>query len=237
MASVSRNRQTGERTLQFRLDGKRKSIWLGKMSKRDRATWKHHVEELVAARMQNNRAPYEETSGWVAGLDVRLHRKLANVDLVESREPETKAGQTTLGEFLDRYIAERDDVKPSTATVYGHTRRCLIGYFGADKLLADITSGDADDWRRSLLRAKKTGGQGLAENTARRRCGIAKQFLANAVDREVIVRNPFGKMKKLSFQANRSRDYFLSREDAEKVLAACPNAQWPTCIAAAKVEE
>ena len=57
MASVSTNKKTGERTLQFVLGGKRKSIWLGTMSKRDVAMWKQHVEELVAAKMQSNRAP------------------------------------------------------------------------------------------------------------------------------------------------------------------------------------
>jgi hypothetical protein len=62
MASISTNKKTGERTLQFVIAGKRKSIWLGKMSKRDVAMWKGHVQELVAAKMQSNRAPYDDTS-------------------------------------------------------------------------------------------------------------------------------------------------------------------------------
>ena len=36
MASISTNKKTGERTLQFVLNGKRKSIWLGKMSQAGR---------------------------------------------------------------------------------------------------------------------------------------------------------------------------------------------------------
>ena len=79
MASVSNNKKSKERTLQFVLDGKRRSIWLGKMSKRDVLTWKSHVEELVAAKMQSNRAPYDATSQWVAGLDPSLHKKLVKV--------------------------------------------------------------------------------------------------------------------------------------------------------------
>ena len=149
----------------------------------------------------------------------------------EPREAEKQADQTTLGELLDQYIAKHDKVKAGTATVYGQVRRCLVDYFGADKPLAEITAGDAEDWRGWLVRAKndkkpKDGGQGLGDNTARRRCGIAKQFFAYAVDHELIDRNPFGKMKKLGVQANRSRDYFLSREDSAKVLDACPDAQW-----------
>src|ERR1700681_4843116 len=104
MASISTNKKTGERTLQFVLAGKRKSIWLGKVSKRDAATWKRHVEELVAAKMHNNRAPYDDTSRWVAGLDIALHRKLAKVGLAEPREPEKKREQATLAAFIDGYV-------------------------------------------------------------------------------------------------------------------------------------
>ena len=55
----------------------------------------------------------------------------------------------------------------------------------ADKPLRDITPGDADSWRVWLM------GQSLAENTVRRRCGFAKQFLRAAVRRRLITENPF----------------------------------------------
>ena len=44
---------------------------------------------------------------------------------------------------------------------------------------------DADDWRRYLTRSKAVEGQGLGPNTARRRCGIAKQFFRAAHRRHV----------------------------------------------------
>jgi integrase len=74
-------------------------------------------------------------------------------------------------------------------------------------------------------------GQGLAENTVRRRCSIAKQFFSDAVDRELIDRNPFAKMKKISVGANESRDYFVTRDEAQAVLDACPDAQWQLLFA------
>ena len=201
------------------------------MSKRDVLTWKSHVEELVAVKMQSNRAPYDATSQWVAGLDPALHKKLVKVGLAEPCEPSEKPEQMTLGAFLDRKIAERDDVKDGTATVYGHTRRCLMAIFGANKPLSQLTPGDADDWRRFLMRPKKDKGQGLSESTTRRRCGIAKQFLADAVARGYIDRNPFAGMKNMSILANRERDHFVSREVAEKVIAACPDKQWQLLFA------
>jgi len=89
----------------------------------------------------------------------------------------------TMNYFIDSYIESRRDVKPGTATVYGHSRRCLVTFFGTDKLLRDITSGDADQWRLYLL------AEGLSENTTRRRCGIAKQFLTAAVRKRLITKS------------------------------------------------
>ena len=138
--------------------------------------------------------------------------------------------KTFLGAFLDAYIDGRSDVKGSTETVYGHTKRCLIKYFKAEKPIAEITPGDADEWRRWLALAKgkgrADGGQGLAENTVRRRCGIAKQFFRAAVRKKLITENPFGEMKGLSVRGNKSREFFIGREMAERVSLACPDDEW-----------
>src|SRR5262249_32651655 len=45
------------------------------------------------------------------------------------------------------------------------------------------------------------------------------------VRRKLIHLNPFVDLK-ASSQVNRSREYFLSKADASKVLGACPDAQW-----------
>ncbi len=236
MASVSKNKETGDVTMQFTgLDGKRKTLRLGKARQRTVDKVKTHLEELLEAR-QLGRSPYDETTAWVnwiAEKNSPLFNKLANQGLVPQRKAPERA---TLGAFLDSYVAGRSDVKAGTATVYGHTRRCLVDYFGADKPLGEITLADADDWRRWLARPKnekrpEQGGQGLAENTARRRCGIAKQFFRTAVRRRLIAENPFADMKGMSVLANRSRDYFVTREEAQKVFDACPDAQWKLLFA------
>ncbi len=67
--------------------------------------------------------------------------------------------------------------------------------------------------------------EGLAENTRKKRISNAKQLFQDAVDHELISRNPFKGLKS-SVGSNRSRDYFLSREDAQEILDACPNGQW-----------
>jgi integrase len=120
--------------------------------------------------------------------------------------------------------------------VYGHTRRCLVEYFGAVKPLTEITPADADDWRRWLGLAKnekrpERGGQGLSDNTVRRRCGIARQFFRDAVRRRLIAESPFAEMQGVVVRSNRSRDYFVTRKEADAVLKACPDAQWQLLFA------
>ncbi len=111
-------------------------------------------------------------------------------------------------------------MKESTAVVYGHTRRCLISFFGAEKPLKDITRGDADAWRIWLATH-----EGLADNTVRRRSGIAKQFFRSAVRKKLIAENPFDDLV-CTVRKNERRHYFITRAEAQKVIDACPDAEW-----------
>jgi integrase len=183
------------------------------MPKRDTENVKTRVEHIVASMIAGHSLD-GETSRWIANLDRKLSEKLAAVGLIAQREVET------LEPFLTSYVAKRTDAKPATITVYGHTKRCLIEFFGAEKHLRDITLGDADDWRVWLAANQK-----LSEATIRRRCGIAKQFFRAAIKRRLLTDNPFTELKSGS-QANDSRDYFLTRQDAAKIVMACPDAEW-----------
>jgi integrase len=213
MASVISDPK-GRKRLQFTAaDGMRRTIRLGKATVRQAEAIKVKVEQLVLTSTGLTDTPDDETVRWLAGLDEVTYDKFAAVGLVSRRE------SIKLGAFLDDYIKGRHDVKAGTTTVYGHTRRNLLDFFGADKLLRDITPGDADQYRLYLI------GQGLADNTVRRRCGFAKQFFRVAVRRKLITSNPFGDLKS-SAHGNPQRFYFITREEAQKVLDACPDAQW-----------
>jgi integrase len=170
------------------------------------------VEKLVVASI-TGAAVEDETARWVAQLADTLYEKLAAVG------PVPKSEAVTLQAFLDGYIASRADVKPSTATVYGHTRRNLIEHFGPNKPLRDITPGDADAWRLGLVRQK------LGDNTVRRRCGIVKQFFRAAVRQKLIASNSFADLVS-AVHWNPKREHFVTRADADKVLEACPDAEW-----------
>ena len=204
----------GRKRIQFVAgDRTRKTIRLGKATRRQADGIKVKVEQLVLAATGITGVVDDETSKWLTGLDEAMYDKLAAVGLVAERK------SMRLGAFLDDYIRGRHDVKAGTITMYGHTRRNLIEFFGEDKLLRDITPGDADQWRSSLLE------QRLGENTARRRCGLAKQFFRAAVRRKLLSSNPFEDLK-TAVKGNPQRFYFVTQREAEKVLDACPDTQW-----------
>lgn len=220
MASIAREKNGTRRILFVAPDGKRKTIRLGKVPQRTAEAVKLRVEHLLAAKMSQD-AVQSDTARWVAELEPRLAMKLAAVGLIAPRRPKATA---TLAAFLDDYIASRVDVKASTTRHLQDARKNLVAFFGSDKPLADISPGDADDFRRNLLTE-------LGENTVRRRCGRAKQFFRAALRKRLIRENPFADMKGCSVQANRARDYFVTRDEAARVMEACPDAEWQLIFA------
>ncbi len=66
--------------------------------------------------------------------------------------------------------------------------------------------------------------EGRADPPARRR-RIAKQFFKAAVRKGLITKNPFTDLAS-TVQGNAERLYFISCEDALRVLDACPDSQW-----------
>ncbi|MBA4107679.1 MAG: integrase [Pirellula sp.] len=226
MASISSDKN-GNRTIQFVAgDRKRRSIRLGKLPKKSAETIKSKIEALNAAAIAQTSWD-AETAAWVGKLESLLYDKLATAGLVPLRN----AGKRiTLAPFIDDYVASRSDVKPGTALVYAQTKAALVGYFGQSKAIGDITAADGDDWRRWMAtKGKRADGsvrKPLGPNTIRKRCSVARQFFRSAVRRRLLEANPFGDMKGLGIKANRDRQHFVTREDAAKVIEACPNAQW-----------
>ncbi|WP_417396881.1 tyrosine-type recombinase/integrase [Gimesia chilikensis] len=217
MASITKQ-PNGRKMIQFYdTDNIRKTIRLGKVSMAMATGFRVKVENLFASKVTG--LPVDrETAMWVTDLDPKMKMKLAKVGLI-------KAGMaSTLGPFLDGYVAMRSDVKDATATVYGHTVRNLKEYFGVEKRLIDITKGDADKWRIYLRE------EGLADNTIRRRSGIAKQFFIHAEKEQLIASNPFEDLA-AAVQVNREREFFVTRDIAKKVIDKAPDAEWRMIIA------
>lgn len=212
MASIS-TAANGRRTIQFNLgDKKRRSIRLGLMPMKHAETFKLRVELIVGAKLAGH-AVDDETSRWLAKLDQSLHDKLADVGLVPRRL------SMLLKPFLDAYIAGRKDIKPATFLHISQSANKLVECYGFDRQLGSITAYDAEKFRLKLL------ADGMGENTVRRHCGRAKQFFTAAMKRDLVAKNPFSGIVS-NVRGNPSRFYYLTVDDAAKILDGCPDLEW-----------
>jgi len=218
MASVIQD-PNGRKRIQFMAaDGRRKTVRLGRASRRDAEQICRHIEGLVASSISGQPVS-RETAVWVGGIGSKLHDRLARAGLVEGR----LAGRTPLASFLaDLFATFAGKLKPNTLLNYQRARDCLLEHF-AGRTVQSITAKDADAYA-AWLRGR------LSAATAAKRIIVARQFFKQAVRWRLIQSNPFADVRAGS-QANKAREHFVSREDVAKLLAAAPNAQWRAMIA------
>jgi hypothetical protein len=171
MASISVE-PNGRRVIQFvALDNRRKTIRLGKVSQRVAERVQGRVEQLLAAKLTGHRVE-ADTARWVAKLPDALADRLARVRLIPRRE---RAAGTTLGAFVDAFIASRPDVKQATPRIWKQTRRLLVDFFGVDRDMASVTSFDARAFHAKLA------ADGFAVASVSKYTSFARQFFGAAV--------------------------------------------------------
>ena len=100
MASIANDKNGTKRILFVDPSGKRKTIRLGKSSKRIAETAKGHIERLLSAKIAGH-SPDPETAKWLSGVGDVLHERLVKVGLVSSRSTKSRP---VLGDFLNEYL-------------------------------------------------------------------------------------------------------------------------------------
>jgi len=207
-------------------DGERRRIRLGRVTARQAEDIQRHVEHLATCRKTGS-PMLPTTAEWLGAASDTLRDRLVLWGLAEARAPKPEPEPVpepkpvlTLGAFLADHLASRVDIKPSTRIAIGQAVRHLTEYFVADRPIDTITAGDADAWRAHLK-----GTLRLADNTVRKLSGAAKGFFRAAVRKELLTKNPFADLKS-TVRGNPAREHFISRAVAEKVIEACPDAQW-----------
>lgn len=194
---------------------KRPKIALGKVTRKDAQIAQTHIGNLVNNRKTGAVIP-PSTQDWLVHIPEPLRDRLENLGLVDVRATQDK---TTLSGWVDGYIKGRRDIKASTKTAMTQATADLYEFWGRDGLIVDFTQHDAENFRIYLL------GKKLAESTVRRRCKYAKQFFAAAIKKRILRENPFDSVP-VAGRINTERQRFVSQADIQKVIEACPNAQW-----------
>ena len=220
MASVIKE-PNGRRRIEYILpELPRQRIRLGKVSQRTAEAIKTKIEHLIAASVSGCGWD-NDLAEWVARIGDDLADRLAETKLIPPRD---RISCAELKSFVESLRDSRPNLKPNTRRNYDQTIRRLTTYFGDDRKLDSISCGDADQWRDQMLQ------NGLAPATVGREIKRARQFFRVAVRRKLIAENPFTEVNAPA-QVNTSREYFITREVTEKVLAACPDAEWRLIVA------
>lgn len=217
MATISTNKAGQRRILFVDSNKKRRAIYLGKVKAKYAEQVKSKVEAIVSARLVG--APIDgETARWVRDLDDVLHEKLVAVGLVSKRE------RIRLGPFAHDYITKRNDVKTASKTVWRQGEKSLVDYFTADRPVESVTAADTEDYKQHLI------GTNLAPYTVRKRLQFAKMIVNALKTRSHIPSNPFSAVQ-MAAVVDESRNVFVTREDAKKIMDAAPDAEWRAIIA------
>ena len=225
MASITHDKKTGRRTIQFKdTDGSRKSIRLGKCDQKTAQAIRTQIEHLSAAKGNGTAIPLQTTE-WLRTIDEALRGRIAATGLIDQRK------SANLGEYLANYIERRVDAKPRTVKKWNTTRRMLMDHLGADRDIRTVSAGNADSFKLYLIsKKKKDGTKFYSPSTLHKHIEAAKLFFKAALRDGVTNGNPFDDVT-ASKRTNPDREHFISQADIQKCIDATPDKQWKLIIA------
>lgn len=216
MASVVR-RPKGRYWISFVAhDGRKRTLRLGKCSRRDAEQIRSHVESIISANALGV-AVGAQAAAWVDRTCGQFRQRLTRCGLADER------ALLTLVELAAQAFAGRQ-IKSSTRTAYATATATLVRHFGAACDLRRITAAGAESYRDALRRA------GLREATVRRRCGVARDLFRVAVGRRLIPDNPFAGLP-VSVRGSPDRARLVSAAECGRLMDASPDAQWRVLVA------
>ncbi|MDO4585064.1 MAG: site-specific integrase [Planctomycetia bacterium] len=220
MATVTRNGKSDSYYIQLTIDGKRRKFY-GFTDKNKARMVGRKLEDLKACVGLGILSP--ESRLWLDEIwkkNRELYQKLVEAGLAENR---VECG--TLEELLEIFTSDKTK-KERTLQNRAVTGKMLLRFFDKKRKVDTFISTDGD----AIYKHMK---QTLALGTYQRRVKTVKGIMKHAVSLGWIPNNPFSHLKGGS-KANRNRDFTVTAEMSNKILAACPNAYWRLIFAFAR---
>lgn len=202
----------GEYQVQYTgLDGKRKTIWLGKVDEDFADEFRLRIDRLMKSA-KGHRQPDSTTQAWLDSLEPKFRKKLhAKGLLVESPV-------ATLAQLCDYAIANADAGENGIKKYYD-CKANLLAYFG-DRGIYQVTPGDADEFAKWLPKQGRRPKPGpLAAATVKGRIDQAKLFFSIAVKKRWLSENPFADVR-VRASAPNDRMVYVERDVIQKVMNA-----------------
>jgi integrase len=220
MASIVRTSNGITRILFYDLKKDRQSVHLGKCSKDNAGKIKSRIESMLECRILG--LPIRQDDAvWLAKVGADVREQLEKVGLVDRVEPldlELSEPALTLSEFLTQFQQRNGaSKKPATRIVWKQVIDSLNKELPKGILLRDVTAGHAKAYL-SKLEARIAKGE-LSSSTVHKRCGFARQFFQDAIDWELIDKNPFARVKTKG--TSKKTNVEVPRETIQLVLEKC----------------
>ena len=138
-----------------------------------------------------------------------------------------------LDDLIMRYLKSRTDVQQATLSSHELTGKYLKEFFRPEIYIDRITRAMASSWRTamatgecSLNRHRRT----MTEASVCIHVRNAKTIFNHAVKDDLILFNPFDRLKGNAAEPDKDWKY-VSLEELDKLLDACPNWGWKMLIA------
>lgn len=190
---------------------RRPRIKLSSIDRKAAQTIKHHVEELVLARSTGTLPP-PETIAWLGRINDALHARLTELGLAKPRD------RRTIGAWLAAYMESKANLKVESKRKLEQTKAKLLAHFTESRGMVDISPEDASGWRKAMTEA------GLSEAAVKTHVGNAKSIFSEAKRLGLLTESPFRHLTGgVTATAN---DRYVSPEQMDGVLAACPDSTW-----------
>lgn len=228
MASVSTQKATGlRRAIFYGLDERRSAIHVGKIPLASAREIAGHVDHLVMSRKSGTDSR-RSTRDWVERIRVewpRLARRLEELNLIAI----SVRSNSVFTDFVDSLIASRSDVKPNTLKIWRQVAQKIRLFFG-NGTIGRLTAKDGNDFLRWLCSPVEHGGAGLTASTPGKYITIAKGFLNEAVDAEILLANPFHRII-VDRTVDKRRRRFIPAERIESLIKTTQDVELQGVIA------
>ena len=220
MTTISKHKRGGWYCF-IAIEGKRKTIYLGKVTKAQAEFIRDRINAIQAAS-RVGMEPDEKTLAWLSRCDRKLIDKLKGFGLLQHWSPPVSM---TLGQAWDRYVLSRTDFSESTLKGFGTARKHAINQLG-DVDLSAITVADSKQFARDFAACH-------ASSHAKKVIERTWQVFGWAVDANILTANPFTGVN-VQATTNKERQFYLTPQATQHVLAGCDHQDIRTVFVLAR---
>lgn len=188
--------------------------------------WQAHFYDLTGKRRAKSLGAKSEISR-------RQAKVLCDRLAAQHQLNPTSAGQgraPTLQEYLQRYLESRADLRPGTRELHERTRNYLLSFFGSEVRIDKISRAGAADWQAALSLGNMSRKKRPSEPTVCQHIRNAKVMFNYAVRDDLILFNPFDRLKGNPSQRDTHWRY-VTRDELNRLLEACPSTSWQLLLA------